>query len=95
VVVPWGGGRAAPRPPPPRLMGINNRDLRTFQIDLELTRRLAPLAPDGVLVVSESGIFTPDEVRDVCAAGAHAVLVGEALMRQEDVEAATRRLLAV
>ena len=75
------------------LVGINNRSLRTFEVDLAVTERLAPLAPDGALLVAESGIFAPDDVARVSAAGSGAILVGESLMRQADVEAATRALL--
>ena len=75
------------------LVGINNRSLRTFEVDLETTERLAMLSPVRALLVAESGIFTPDDVERVSAAHAQAVLVGESLMRQADVEAATRALL--
>jgi indole-3-glycerol phosphate synthase len=75
------------------LVGINNRDLARFTTDLATTERLAPrLAAAGVVVVAESGIFTHDDVRRLEAAGAHAVLVGEALMREPDVGAALARL---
>ncbi len=74
------------------LVGINNRDLRTFQVDLGTTERLAAQVPEGVVLVSESGIFGPEDVRRLEAAGAHAVLVGEALMREPDVARALRRL---
>jgi indole-3-glycerol phosphate synthase len=76
------------------LIGINNRDLRSFATSLDVTDRLAPLAPAGAFLVSESGIFTPADIGRVARAGARAVLVGESLMRQSDVEAATRALLA-
>jgi indole-3-glycerol phosphate synthase len=75
------------------LIGINNRSLRTFDVDLTTTARLAHMAPKTALLVAESGVFTPNDVADVCVAGARAILVGEALMRQPDVEQATRTLL--
>jgi len=75
------------------LIGINNRNLRDFSVTLETTERLARLAPPHVTLVSESGIFTYGDVLRVQRAGAHAVLVGEALMRQADVAAAVRALL--
>ena len=75
------------------LVGINNRSLRTFEVDLAVTERLAPLAPPGALLVAESGLFTPGDVARVAVARARAVLVGESLMRQADVEAATRTLM--
>ena len=79
---------------PDGMIGVNNRDLRTFETRLETTERLAPLVPETRLVVSESGIAAPGDVARVRAAGARAVLVGESLMRQEDVRAATRALMA-
>ena len=75
------------------LVGINNRSLRTFEVDLAVTERLAILSPVRALLVAESGIFTPDDVQRVSDAHAQAVLVGESLMRQADVEAATRALM--
>jgi indole-3-glycerol phosphate synthase len=75
------------------LIGVNNRSLRTFEVDLGTTARLSHLAPKNALLVAESGIFSHNDVADVCMAGARAILVGEALMRQTDVEAATRALL--
>ncbi|MBX3476703.1 MAG: indole-3-glycerol phosphate synthase TrpC [Brevundimonas sp.] len=75
------------------LVGINNRSLRTFEVDLETTERLAMLSPVRALLVSESGVFTPDDVARVADAHAQAVLVGESLMRQDDVAAATRALM--
>jgi len=76
------------------LIGVNNRDLRTFVTDLAITERLAAEAPAGALLVTESGIATPVDVARLEASGARAMLVGESLMRQADVEAATRALLA-
>ena len=76
------------------LVGVNNRSLRTFEVDLETTERLSMLSPVKALLVAESGIFTPEDVERVSAAHAQAILVGESLMRQTDVEAATRTLLA-
>ncbi|MDP8917119.1 MAG: indole-3-glycerol phosphate synthase TrpC [Pseudomonadota bacterium] len=77
------------------LVGVNNRDLRTFAVDLATTERLAPLRPADSLLVAESGIFTAEDARRCAAAGASAVLVGESLMRQADVAAATRSLLSL
>ncbi|HEY5657377.1 MAG TPA: indole-3-glycerol-phosphate synthase TrpC, partial [Myxococcota bacterium] len=72
--------------------GINNRDLRSFETDLAVTERLAPRIPEGVVVVSESGIFTPEDVARLMDAGAHALLIGESLMREEDAGMALRRI---
>jgi len=75
------------------LIGVNNRDLHTFAVSLDITARLIPQFPPQTIAVAESGIFTPEDVTFVARAGAHAILVGESLMREADVEAATRRLL--
>ena len=75
------------------LVGINNRSLRTFEVDLAVSERLAILSPVRALLVAESGIFTQDDVQRVSDAHCQAVLVGESLMRQPDVEAATRALM--
>ncbi len=76
------------------LIGINNRDLKTLKTDIATTRRLAPLVPEGRDVVSESGLFTPDDLAGMARAGARRFLIGESLMRQDDVAAATRAILA-
>jgi indole-3-glycerol phosphate synthase len=76
------------------LIGINHRDLHTFAVDLALTERLRKLIPDGVVVVAESGIRTPDDARRVYEAGANAILVGETLMRADDPAQRIRELTA-
>ena len=76
-----------------RLIGVNNRDLRTFSTDLATTEALAPLAPEGSLLVGESGISRFEDCQRLSHAGVNSFLVGESLMRQRDVEAATRTLL--
>jgi indole-3-glycerol phosphate synthase len=75
------------------LVGVNNRDLKTFTVDLAITERLAARAPRDALLVTESGLFTAADAARLEASGAKAMLVGESLMRQADVEAATRALL--
>jgi indole-3-glycerol phosphate synthase len=74
------------------LVGINNRDLRSFETDLAVTERLAPRIPEGVVLVAESGIFTARDISRLTGVGAHACLVGESLMREPDVGKALRRL---
>jgi indole-3-glycerol phosphate synthase len=75
-----------------RLIGVNHRDLRTFEVDTSLTGRLRPLVPAALTLVAESGIRSADDVRAMGEAGADAVLVGEALMRAADPAAAVREL---
>ena len=74
------------------IVGINNRDLTTFETRIDTTLELLPAVPPGPLVVSESGFFTADDVRRVVQAGAHAVLVGEALVKAVDPGAKLREL---
>lgn len=76
-----------------KILGINNRNLKTFTVDLHTTEALAEEVPNDILLVSESGIKTPEEARLVHSWGADAVLAGEALMRADDVEAAVHGLM--
>ena len=76
------------------LIGINNRNLRTFEVSLETTLAMLPRMPAGRLVVTESGILAPDDVRRMRQAGVHAFLVGEAFMRAADPGAALAQLIA-
>lgn len=79
---------------PGGLLGVNNRNLKTLAIDLATTERLAALVPPGRDLVAESGLYSPADLRRMARVGAHRYLVGESLMKQADVTAATRALLA-
>ena len=78
-----------------RLIGVNNRDLKRFVTDLATTERLAPLAPEGTLLVSESGINSHADLQRLSRSGIRTFLVGESLMRQDNIADATRALLNV
>ena len=77
------------------IIGINNRDLRTFVTTLEVTEQLRPCIPPGPIVVSESGIQSVSDIERLASAGVDAVLVGEALMRSGDVDSSTRAFSTV
>ena len=76
-----------------RMIGVNNRDLHTFNTSLETTERLAPLIPEDRMIVGESGLFTPADLARLAKVGVNAFLIGESLMRQQDVAAASRAIL--
>lgn len=78
-----------------RVIGVNNRDLRTFVTDIETTARCAATVPAGAMMVSESGIFSDEDVRRVADMGARAILVGESIITAPDMGAQVRRLAAV
>jgi len=78
-----------------RIIGINNRNLATFQVDLKTTEELSEEVPDDIVLVSESGIKTADDTRRVLEAGCNAILVGETLMRADDVHAAVEELVGI
>ena len=75
------------------LIGINNRNLKTFDTSLETTRELAPLVPDERMIVGESGLSTPQDLQYLCDVGVNSFLIGESLMRQQNVAQATSALL--
>jgi indole-3-glycerol phosphate synthase len=76
------------------MIGINNRNLKTFETSLDVTRDLSHLMPSNRMIISESGLNTPDDLADMARYGARSFLIGESLMRQEDVTAATRAILS-
>jgi indole-3-glycerol phosphate synthase len=82
------------RLPDLKLVGLNNRDLKTFKVSLDTTARLRPQVPPGITVVSESGIFTAAHVAQLAALEVDAVLVGEALVTAPDIGAKVRELSA-
>jgi indole-3-glycerol phosphate synthase len=79
----------------PKLVGINNRDLNTFEVNLETTLKLRPCIPDGVTLIAESGIHTSQDVERLVQVGVDAILVGEALVTAPDVSACVRELAGV
>ncbi len=79
----------------PPLLGINNRDLHTFHVDLGVTQRLAKMAPPDAVLVAESGIFTVADVQVLAAVGASAILVGESIVKSGDIGAQVRTLSGV
>ena len=76
------------------MIGINNRNLHSFEVTLDTTRQLARHVPEGRLIISESGLYTPADLAELARYGARCFLIGESLMRQNDVTAATRAILA-
>ena len=83
------------RIPKAKLIGMNNRDLKTFSTDLGVTERLAKRIPADKLIVSESGIHKPEDVVRIFEAGAHAMLIGESLLRAKSIEKKIRELLPI
>jgi indole-3-glycerol phosphate synthase len=77
----------------PSMLGINNRNLKTLEVDLKMTEKLAPMVDKSTIVVSESGIYNHHDILRMQNVGINTFLVGESLMREKDVEAATKRLL--
>ncbi len=78
-----------------RLIGLNNRNLKTLEIDLSVTERLAPRTPKDRIVVSESGLNSPENLARMAAAGVRCFLIGSALMAEDDIEEATRHMLGL
>jgi indole-3-glycerol phosphate synthase len=79
----------------PALIGINNRNLKTLEVDLRMTEILAPLIDENTIIVSESGLYSHKDLLRMHAIGISTFLVGESLMREQDVEGATKRLLGI
>ena len=79
---------------PTEMIGINNRNLKTLEVDISMTELLADCVPEDRILISESGLFTPADLSRMASSGAKCFLVGESLMRQSDVQNATRLLLA-
>jgi indole-3-glycerol phosphate synthase len=77
----------------PKLVGVNNRDLNTFEVDIQHSIRVKQMLPQDIVMVSESGIFSPQDVKLLHANGVDAMLVGESLMRAEDIGAAVKQLI--
>jgi len=78
----------------PRIIGINNRNLNTFETTIETTLQLRPFIPDGIITVSESGISTPEDIRQLRTCGVDAFLIGESLMRESDPGSKLSELLS-
>ena len=76
------------------LLGVNNRNLKTFETDIGTTERLAKMVPEGKMLVAESGLFSSDDLSRLARSGARTFLIGESLMRQNDVAAATQAILS-
>ena len=76
-----------------KLLGVNNRNLKTMVTDISMTEKLATLAPTEKILISESGLQTPADLHRMASAGARCFLIGESIMKQKDVEKATKLLL--
>jgi indole-3-glycerol phosphate synthase len=76
-----------------KLLGVNNRNLKTMVTDISMTEKLASLAPTEKILISESGLQTPADLHRMASAGARCFLIGESIMKQKDIEKATKLLL--